>query len=557
MIDTTISNGRAALCVLALAGIAIHAAAANSADQQAVRESAPVKVANRTVIVLRGPVLGFSAKERATATMERIEHALASGKPPAISLEESEAGTRVLLGGDRMFTVLKIDADQDAGETPRLVAQQAALRLEAAIGEWREQQTPRYLATAAALAAGATLIYGLILWLLFRGIGWIRRRLAAAAAVHSAKLRVGAVQLLDAGRVMNLSRRTLTLLVWIVALILSSGWLTFVLVRFPYTRPWGEGLEGNLLDLFRQIVLAIGEAMPGLLLVAVIVLLARTVVRIAGTFFRRVEGGWAGLKWIDAETARPTRRIFNFIVWVFALAMAYPYLPGAGTEAFKGLSVLVGVMVSIGGASVVGQAFSGLILMYIKSFRSGDFVRIGDAEGTVIELGTFTTRIRTGLGEEITLPNSSVMNTTTRNYSRAVPGTGCVVDTVLTIGYSTPWRQVHAMLEEAARRTTEIARTPEPFVRKTALSDFYIEYRLVAYTPLATPEKRADVLDRLHANILDVFNEYNVQIMSPHYMTDTAQPQVVPRDQWHAAPAPAPLKEERKFLTGRRAIAGI
>ena len=533
------------LGALALATIAIHATAAEpAASQQNLRESAPVKIANRTVINLRGPVMGYSAKERAAASMERIEQALHAENPPAISLEDMETGTRVLMGGTRVFTVLKIDADEDAGETPRLMAQEAVKRLETAIRERREQQTPRYLATAAGLATGMTLIYGLIVWLLFRGSRWIRRRLSAAVA-NSEKLQVGGVHLLDTSHVLNFMRGIVTLAAWIIALFLTSGWLTFVLERFPFSRPWGEGLEGNLLDLLKQIAAAISDAMPGLLLVVIIMLLGRVLIRVAATFFRRVEDGKIELTWIDAETARPTRRIFNFIVWVFALAMAYPYLPGAGTEAFRGLSVLVGVMVSIGGASVVGQAFSGLILMYIKSFRRGDYVRVGDSEGTVIELGMFTTRIRTGLGEEITLPNSSVMNTATKNYSRAFPGTGCVVDTVVTIGYSTPWRQVHAMLEEAARRTADIARTPEPFVRKTALSDYYIEYRLVAYTPAASPEGRADVLNRLHANILDVFNEHNVQIMSPHYMMDPAHPQVVPREQWHAAPAPAPSQEER------------
>jgi small-conductance mechanosensitive channel len=488
--------------------------------------------------------MGYSAKERAAATMERIEQALHAENLPAISLEDMETGTRVLMGGNRVFTVLKIDADEDAGETPRLVAQEAVKRLETAIRERREQQTPRYLARAAGLAAGATLVYGLIFWLLARGTRWIRGRLSGAMA-NSEKLQVGGMHLLDASHVLNFARGIVTLIAWIVALFLASAWLTFVLERFPYTRPWGEGLEGNLIDLLRQIAVAISEAMPGLLLVVVIMFLGRVLVRIGGTFFRRVEDGKVQLAWIDPETARPTRRIFNFAIWVFALAMAYPYLPGAGTEAFKGLSVLVGVMVSIGGASVVGQAFSGLILMYLKSFRRGDYVRIGDSEGTVIELGTFTTRIRTGLGEEITLPNSNVMNTTTKNYSRAFPGTGCVVDTTVTIGYSTPWRQVHAMLEEAARRTTDIASTPEPFIRKTALSDFYVEFRLVAYTPSASPERRADVLNRLHANILDVFNEHNVQIMSPHYMMDPPHPQVVPKDQWHLAPAPQPSKHER------------
>jgi len=323
----------------------------------------------------------------------------------------------------------------------------------------------------------------------------------------------------------------------VVGLALASGWLTFVLIRFPYTRPWGERLEGNLLEIFKQVALAIAEAVPGLLFVVLIFLIARAVIRISAVFFDRVEWRGLDLGWIDADTVRPTRRIFNFVIWVFALAMAYPYLPGAQTEAFKGLSVLVGLMVSLGASSVVGQAFSGLILMYTRVFRSGEFVRIGDNEGTIVELGMFVTRMRTGLGEEIALPNSTIMAAGIKNYSRAVPGAGYIVDTVVTIGYATPWRQVQAMLEEAASRTPDIAKTPAPMVRQTALSDFYVEYRLVAYTPVETPVQRVDVLNQLHGCIQDVFNEHGVQIMSPHYMMDPKEPQVVPRDKRFTPPA--------------------
>ena len=195
-------------------------------------------------------------------------------------------------------------------------------------------------------------------------------------------------------------------------------------------------------------------------------------------------------------------------------------------------------MVTFGGASIVGQAFSGLILMYAKAFRRGDYVRIGETEGMVTELGMFATRIRTGMGEEITLPNAGVMATTTKNYSRAVAGTGYIVSTTVTIGYTAPWRQVQAMLIEAARRTDDISPTPPPMVRQTALSDFYVEYRLIAYTPADSAALRIDVLNRLHANIQDVFNEHGVQIMSPHYRADPAEPQVVPKEQWHLPPAP-------------------
>jgi small-conductance mechanosensitive channel len=536
---------RAAVCAGVLLLLVISAPGAlpqSIAAERAARDSMPVKVANRTVIVLRGPIAGYSGSERAKSTMERI-HALLEVEPhPQIAFEDAEEGkvTRVLLAGKLGFTVTPVDIDVNSGETTQIVAREAAKRLEQAIGEWREHGRPRYLVIAAALSAVATLVYGAVLWLLVHGNHWIGGRLSAAAAAQSQRLRVGGVRLLDAAHVLLFTRRTFTLVIWVLALALTSGWLTFVLEQFPFTRPWGEELEGNLLGLLKDVTLAIAGAMPGLLLVVVIFMIARAIVRMVAVFFDRVEKGRVDIKWLDADTVQPTRRIFNFVVLVFALAMAYPYLPGADTEAFKGLSVLVGLMVSLGGASVIGQAFNGLILMYTRAYRRGEYVRVGDNEGTIVDLSMFTTRLRTGMGEEITLPNSTVMAASIKNYSRAVDGTGYVVDTVVTIGYSTPWRQVEAMLLEAARRTPDIVSDPAPIVRQTALSDFYIEYRLAAYTPVETPARRIDVLNQLHGSIQDVFNEYGVQIMSPHYMMDPKEPQVVPKKDWHVAPARPP-----------------
>jgi small-conductance mechanosensitive channel len=256
--------------------------------------------------------------------------------------------------------------------------------------------------------------------------------------------------------------------------------------------------------------------------------------------FDRVEGGGLSLRWLDADTVRPTRRIVNVVVWIFAVAMAYPYLPGAESEAFKGLSVLVGLMISLGASSVVGQAASGLIMMYTRTLRSGEYVRIGDHEGTVVDAGLFVTRIRTGLGEELTLSNSLVAGAVTKNYSRAVAGPGFVLDTSVTIGYDTPWRQVEAMLLEAARRTEGVLPEPPARVFQTALSDFYVEYRLVCYASPVKPLPRALVLSSLHAHVLDVFNEHGVQIMSPHYLGDPERPKVVAKADWHPAPVRPP-----------------
>jgi small-conductance mechanosensitive channel len=353
-------------------------------------------------------------------------------------------------------------------------------------------------------------------------------------------MHVHGVSLLDPQQVRWIARRAFTVLAWIVALIATYSWLTFTLTQFPYTRPWGEHMEGNLFGLTGDIGLSMVRAIPGLMVVLVILLIARLIIRIAKLFFDRVERGTVTMGSLDEDTAAPTRRIFQILVWAIAIALAFPYLPGADTEAFKGVSVLFGLMLSIGASGIVGQAASGFILMYTRAFRAGEYVRIGDVEGTVVGLGSFATRIRTGLGEEVLMPNSVAMQNTTRNYSRSVDGTGFVVNTGVTIGYSTPWRQVHAMLEEAARRTTDIATEPAPFVRQTALSDFYVEYRLIAYAPIERPVQRIDMMSQLHANIQDVFNEHGVQIMSPHYLTDPDEPQIVPKAKWFTPPAKPP-----------------
>jgi small-conductance mechanosensitive channel len=299
-------------------------------------------------------------------------------------------------------------------------------------------------------------------------------------------------------------------------------------------------LTQYLLVMAGNIIRSMAAAIPNLLVAFIIFLIANAIIKLLNSLFERVKTGQIRLSWLDQDTVRPTRRLVAAAIWVFALAMAYPYLPGSDTQAFKGLSVLLGLMLSLGASSLVGQAASGLILMYTCTMRSGEYVGIGDKEGTVVEVGLFTTRLRTGQGEELTLPNSLVLGTVTKNFSRTVQGKGFILHANVTIGYDTPWRQIHAMLIEAARRTAGVLADPAPHVFQTALSDYYPEYRLVCQASQSTAHSRAEALTALHANIQDVFNEYGVQIMSPHYMGDPAVEKVVAEKDWYAAPAVPP-----------------
>jgi len=525
---------------LSLAAMALVAVAQQPDTNAPVRQSAPVVVANRLVITLRGPLAGYSAQERVDSVKQRIDTILESDRLPVVSTEDVEDGTQVQLDGKFAFLVTLIDIDPQIGETTRNVAREAASRLKRAVAEYSEQHTLQYLLVQSGWAALATGVYAGLLWLLFVIHRWAGHHVARVAGARAEQVHVQGVSLLDPEQVRWVARRLTAVIAWAVALFATYSWLTFALLQFPYTRPWGEQMEGNLLGLAGDLALGMVRAIPGLVVAIVILLIARLIIRIAGLFFDRVERGVVTMGSLDEDTAVPTRRIFQIIVWAIAIALAFPHLPGAETEAFKGVSVLFGLMISIGASGVVGQAASGFILMYTRAFRAGEYVRIGEVEGTVVGLGSFATRIRTGLGEEVLLPNSVALQNTTKNFSRAVDGAGFLVNTGVTIGYSTPWRQVHAMLEEAARRTRDIATEPAPFVRQTALSDFYVEYRLVAYAPIELPVQRIDMLSQLHANIQDVFNEHGVQIMSPHYMMDAAEPQVVPKAKWYMPPAERP-----------------
>jgi small-conductance mechanosensitive channel len=536
----------AVLAALALAGAPAPAAARTDPGAVSPAPGAPaagppaaVRLHNRHIATLRASVLGLTPAQRAETIAVRLQEALARGGPGAVEMTEAGEAWRFAVDGAVVFFLVAEDFGPLTAEQMALGADDARRRLERAVQESRELTDPRQLLRGAAFSAAATAVAFAVL----SGVFWLRRRiqmrLAAAARRHLQRMQATRFGL-HPESVLALMRWLTSAVTWIVALLALDIWLSYVLQQFAYTRPWGEELTAWLLGVLRDFALAIAGGIPGLVLAVLVFLIARSLTRLNTLFLERVERGRLALGWLDADTAGPTRRIGNFVIWLFALAMAYPYLPGADTDAFKGLSVLVGLMVSLGASNVVGQALSGLTLMYARSLRQGEYVKIGETEGTVTSIGMFATRVHTGMGEEVTIPNTVIVGNPVRNFSRLAQGGAFVLHTTVTIGYATPWRQVHAILLEAARRTPGVAQDPAPFVAQTALSDYYVEYRLVAQANKDAPRRRAEALNALHANIQDAFNEHGVQIMSPHYIADPPQPQVVPPEKWYAPPAHPP-----------------
>jgi len=501
---------------------------------------APLTIDNRTIFVFRSMILGHAPSERAEAAQRRIEALANRHRLSNVSSRAIPQGIAIEIDGAAVFVVTPGDVDDLGGGTLQSAAEEAVRALTEVLSETQEQASFRQLLKALLLSAFWTVIYAAVVY----GVILAKRRLSSIFSVvlqaQAEKLKLAGVIALHPRQFVGAARRLVTLMAWLIALVATYVWLAFTLRLFPYTRPWGEQLRGYLVGMLGSILHGIVHAIPGLVTVVVIFLLTRALIHFLDGFFKRVERQHIRVGWLDEDTVKPTRRIATIVLWLFALAMAYPYLPGAQTDAFKGLSVLVGLMVSIGGSSLVAQAASGMILMYSRALRAGEYVKIADVEGTVVELGMFATRVHTGTGEELILPNAFVLANTTRNYSRTVPGSGFVLQVNVTIGYATPWRQVHAILLDAARRTQGILSDPAPYVIQSALSDFYVEYKLVAYAGPEAPSKRALALNDLNANVQDVFNEYGVQIMSPHYLGDPAHPQVVPKERWFEAPARKP-----------------
>nr|WP_314542839.1 mechanosensitive ion channel domain-containing protein [uncultured Massilia sp.] len=494
--------------------------------------SAKLKVGVRTVFVFRGTLAGYLPHERAEAARKRIDKVVALGGAQQAGTRAIAEGTQVLLDDRPLFVVTPADINVPGGDTTAETAFDAATQLTAALHERREQESPRRLLHAGALCVAATVGYVLLL----RGLAAAQRRMRVATerliSRRLKRIRLRNVALLDGEHVVRFMRQVFGVLLWALRLFATFLWLTFMFGQIPYFRDWGERLRAYLVDTLLDLAAGIATAIPGLLVVVAIAALARMAILTAGSVLKRVETGELQLGWLDRDTAPPTRRLVNVGIVLFALAMAYPYLPGAHTAAFQGVTVLAGLMVSIGGSSIVAQGASGLILMYTRALRKGEQVRIGDAEGTVVELGMFETRLSNGMGAEISLPNALVLSNTTRNFSRTDSGAGCTVEVAVTVGYDTPWRQVHAMLLQAARDTDGIRHEPAPFVAQAALSDFYVAYRLVAQADAATARARVEVRSRLHQQIIDVFNVNGVALTSPHFMQETATPHVIPQQAW-------------------------
>ncbi len=496
---------------------------------------APVVIDGQTLFVVRG-VSAFPAEQRARQIEDRIKAIAADGTvaSDSVTVEEQGSISWIQAGRQRIMGVIDEDGAQEQIARPTLALAYIA-RIRAAIDEYRAARAPEVLWRHAGYAALATLALVAAIAVFRRVAVWLRSAAERRFESRVRDVQIQAFQILRARQIWAMLGGVVHF-VWVLGVIV----VVFVYLRRVFALfPWTRGLSARLLEItigpLETLATGFLNQVPNLVFLLVLAFVVRYLLKLTRLFFQSIADGAVRLQHFDQEWAWHTYRLIRILVIALALVVAYPYVPGSDSEAFKGLSLFIGLVFSLGSSSLIGNVIAGYSMVYRRAFRIGDRVKIGDHIGEVASTKLLVTHLRTPKNELVVVPNSSILASEVVNYSAMARDTGLILHTRVSINYSTPWRQVEAMLIEAASRTPGLLREPPPFVLQRALGDFAVTYELNAYCQ--TPEKMLALYADMHRNILDVFNEYGVQIMTPAYEGDPSEPKVVAKADWYPAPA--------------------
>jgi len=500
--------------------------------------TAPVVVDGRMVLRVRG-ISAFPASERARSIRKRIVDIARdeSFSVDKLRLVEEQEASSIYAGDTRLIAILDADAEIENLDR-KLLAEVIKGKIAELITDYRTDRSPRVILEHAAYALGLTAIFVLIFWglvRLFRSLNtWAVRHVHKGVQDIASKSH----HLIQAEQLWTLVAGLLNTFKVLALLVLTYFYLNSALGLFPWTRPAAMILFDLILNPVKSLWFGFIDSLPDLVFLIILYLVLRYILKLERLFFTQVSRGNIKLQNFDRDWAMPTFKIVRFMTIAFALVIAYPYIPGSDSMAFKGVSVFIGVIFSLGSSSFIANILAGLAMTYRGAFKEGDRVKIDDVLGDVEDIKLMTTRIKTLKNESVLIPNSNILNTNVTNYTVMARKPGLLLHTTVGIGYDTPWRQVEAMLLMAAERTEGLQQKPKPFVLQTLMGDFAVNYEINAYCTEA--ERMVAIRSELHRNIQDVFNEYGVQIMSPAYVADPASAKIVPPEDWYVTPASKP-----------------
>jgi len=486
-------------------------------DFVAIEDSGvPVTVDGRPILLVYARIGVVTPQERSEAIEQRILAFCDKRKigVDVIHVEDRGAWSEILAGTDRIMAVT--DADAKAAEQSRVhLSLEYAELIRQTVTQYRQDHTRVRFIWGSVYAALATVALVVLLIVIFS----IRRRLGSRIEPWMVRYEGKGSALSTAMRLRRYLGHPLLAVVralfWIFILALVQAYVTLVLAFFPNTRYTSQQITKWLFSELGSFVRAVIGYIPDLMLVVLICLFTSYLIKVSQYVFQEIRDERLTIGGFYPDWAEPTAKLVRILILAGAAIIVFPYLPGSNSPAFKGISVFVGVLLSLGSTSAVAHGVAGTILTYMRAFQVGDFVRIGNEVGEVIEKTLLVTRICTQKKEVVTIPNGTVLGGVVVNYSAEGRKKGVIFHTTVTIGYSAPWRTVHDLLVSAALSTENILQDPPPFVLQTALNDFYVAYELNAYT--ANPKDMQAIYSLLHQNIQDKFNEAGVEINSPHY----------------------------------------
>ena len=481
----------------------------------------------------------FTARERAEAITKRIIKLSKDYqfKRDSLRLVPAENATDVVYKDMLLLSVSQSDALWENTTTQKL-ADSLRLKIVHALIFHKQETRWQTLLTESLEALLTIIIAGLLIYGISRFFKLLLNKIKLSKSWLAGGIKIRNYQLLNAERQQYIMAFVFKIVKWFLVILVIYLALPILFGIFPFTRDLSGLLVGYVTSPLKRIGMGLWHYVPNLVTILVLVFIFRYVLLFFAYLKNEIEKGALNLPGFYADWANPTYQIVRVLVLAFMLIVVFPYLPGSDTAVFKGVSVFVGVLFTFGSAGALSNIVSGIVMTYMRAFKIGDRVMIGEVTGDIIEKTLLATRIRTIQNEIVSIPNSTVMSSHTLNYSSDAPVNGLILHTSVTIGYDSPWRQVHQLLIDAALATPMIEHDPKPYVYQTSLDDYYVGYRINAFT--REPNKQAAIYSALHANIQDKFNEAGVEIMSPHYKSlrdgnaTTIPPDYLPKD--YAAP---------------------
>lgn len=486
---------------------------------RALTPGIPVIIDKDTLFTLYAKRGGRSPQDRAEETQNTILKIGSSSimRADSVYTYDSEHVTDIMYGNKVILGI----TDQDAlwqNSTRQELADKYQIVIAQKIHELKEEHSLLQIAKRAALF---TLVL-VLQYLLFRLTNYLfkklRRKIIWIMQNKLKPISIRDYEFLDAhrqGRVLLFFSNIGRYMMLLIQLTIS---VPILFAIFPQTESLAMKIFTYMLDPVKMVIKSIISYIPNLFIILVIYYCIKYIIKGIQYIANEIESERLKLTGFYPDWAQPTFNIIRFLLYAFMIAMIYPYLPGSNSGVFQGISVFVGLIISLGSSTVIGNIIAGLVITYMRPFKLGDRIKLNETTGNVIEKTPFVTRIRTPKNEVVTIPNSFIMSSHTTNYSASARQYGLIIHSTVTIGYDAPWRQVHQLLIDAAKVTPGVLPEPEPFVLETELSDFYPCYQINAF--IRDADQLARIYSDLHQNIQDKFNEAGVEIMSPHYRAE-------------------------------------